>query len=107
MKKLLYVILLLLVAACTKNTPVQKEPSCDPQISYSGKVKAVFVNNCTAAGCHDGNDLPSLADYLVAKDASGEIKTAVQNGVMPKDKTLSSADKAAIICWIDSGSKNN
>jgi len=108
MKKSVPFLLLLLTAACKKSSPVQTDTNtCDPQISYAGKVKSIFVNNCTASGCHDGNDLPSLADYLVARDASAQIRTAVKNGVMPMNGTLSSADKAAIICWIDSGSKNN
>jgi hypothetical protein len=76
-------------------------------ISYSNTVKSVFVTNCTASGCHDGVNLPSLADYITSKDASVQIRDAVARGIMPKYSVLSTADKAAILCWIDSGTKNN
>ena len=102
------ILLVLFFYSCKKTNPTQTDNiPCDPAISYSGKVKAVFVTNCTASGCHDGVNYPSLADYITAKDASQQIRTAVSNGVMPKYGTLSAADKAALICWIDSGSKNN
>ncbi len=104
-----YIIFLLTVAILfgCKKSDVQNPTTCDPQISYSSKVKSIFVNNCTASGCHDGVDLSSLSDYLVARDASQQIRTAVKNGVMPRNSSLSASDKDAIICWIDNGSKNN
>jgi len=69
--------------------------------------KPIFVKNCAVSGCHDGNNFPSAADYLVVHDGSAQIKTVVSNGTMPKNSSLSASDKAAIICWIDNGSKNN
>ncbi len=80
---------------------------CTPAISYSGKVKAILVANCASSGCHDGNPLPSLADYITAHDAATQIKSAVNSGVMPKNAVLSQSDKSAITCWIENGAQNN
>ncbi len=105
MKK--YCILILLCTSCKKNATIQTVNPCDPNISYNTQVKSIFSLNCTSSGCHNGVDLPSLGDYSVARDAAKQIRDAVSRGVMPKNSTLTSADKAAIICWIDNGAKNN
>jgi hypothetical protein len=105
MKKRSNVIVLTLLFGCTKNDTTSS--ICDPSISYKTTIKQIFVSGCSSAGCHDGNNLPSLADYQTAHDAAGQIKTAVANGVMPKNATLSATDKAAIICWVSNGAQNN
>jgi len=105
MKKI--ILLLIIFIGCKKTDAPQPTALCDPLISYSNRVKSVFVTNCTSSGCHDGVNLPSLSDYNVAKDASIQIRDAVFRGIMPKNSTLSPADKSAILCWIDNGSKNN
>lgn len=97
-----------LFASCGKHEPaLQKITTCDPNISYSKKVQGIFINNCTNSGCHDGLNYPSLAEYPVARDGADQIKTAVSLDVMPKGATLSDSDKAAILCWIDNGAKDN
>jgi hypothetical protein len=105
MKKTSVVFLLLFSGACTKkdNTII----TCDSSISYKTTVKQILVISCSSSGCHDGNNLPSLADYQTAHDAATQIKTAVANNVMPKNATLSATDKAAIICWVSNGAQNN
>jgi hypothetical protein len=101
------ILILIICSSCKKNNTTAPFITCDPTISYSNKVKLIFATNCTASGCHDGVNLPSLADYITAKDASVQIRDAVARGIMPKYSVLSSADKAALLCWIDSGTKNN
>ncbi|MBS1512575.1 MAG: hypothetical protein JST86_17145 [Bacteroidetes bacterium] len=105
MKK--YLVVLLLCMGCKKSTDTPVNPPCDTDPSYSTQVKSIFISNCTASGCHDGVDLPSLGDYTVARDAAQQIRDAVSRGIMPKNATLTAADKAAILCWIDNGAKNN
>jgi hypothetical protein len=105
MKKISLIFFLLLLFGCTKNDT--SVTTCDSTISYKTTVKQIFVASCSYSGCHDGNNLPSLADYLTAHDAANQIKTAVINGVMPKNATLAATDKAAIICWINNGAQNN
>ena len=97
-----------LLAGCKKATATDGAGiPCDPQISYQNKVRPVFINNCTASGCHDGVNYPSLADFTVAHDAAAQIRSAITRGIMPPYNPLPAAEKAAIICWIDSGTKNN
>jgi len=108
MKYCCLILLSLIFFSCKKTSVSQSDTiPCDPAISYSGKVKAIFVTNCAASGCHDGNNLASLAEYNTARDAAQQIKSAVSRGLMPLYASLSATDKAAIICWIDSGTKNN
>jgi len=96
-----------LLFSCKKTHAVDTAIPCDPAISYSGKVKNIFITHCASSGCHDGTNSSYLGDYTVARDASGQIKNSVSRGIMPPANNLSLADKSAIICWIDSGTKNN
>lgn len=105
MKRIIF--LLLICCSCKKNSSVDISTSCNPLISYTTQVKPILINNCTSSNCHDGNSLPSLSEYIVAKDASSQIRDAVFRGIMPKNAVLSSSEKSSIICWIDNGSKNN
>lgn len=107
MKKFGTLVLLIFLLGCTKNDGSSTFSTCDPATSYKSTVKTILVTSCSGAGCHDGNNLPSLADYQTAHDAAAQIKTAVANGVMPKNATLSPADKAALICWLSNGAQNN
>lgn len=107
MKKFSSAIILLFIAGCTKHNDAATITTCDPNTSYKSTVKSIFIASCTAAGCHDGNNLPSLAEYQTAHDAAAQIKTAVANGVMPKNATLSVTDKAALICWLSNGAQDN
>ena len=106
MKRILFALALIYLAGCKKND-VTVASTCNQQISYQNTVRPIFIAHCTAGGCHDGGDLPSLGDYLVAHDAAQQIRSAVISGVMPKNGTLSNSDKQSIICWIDAGAKNN
>jgi len=108
MKNTCFFILACFFLSCKKNNdPQNTNIPCDPAISYAARVKPVLVSNCTSSGCHDGINYPSLGEYTVARDAAQQIKSAVSRGIMPLYSSLSAVDKAAIICWIDNGSKNN
>jgi hypothetical protein len=107
MKIVLVCFSILFLISCKKSESAQITAVCNATISYKNQVHSIFVANCTSSNCHDGNALPSLGDYLTAHDAAAQIKTSVKSGVMPKNGTLSTADKSAIICWIENGSLNN
>lgn len=92
--------LLVVFCSCKKSSSVDLSASCNPLINYTTQIKPILICNCTSSNCHDGNSLPSLSDYNVAKDA-------VSRGIMPKNAVLSSFEKSSIICWIDNGAKNN
>lgn len=107
MRAVIIIIIVVFLSGCTKKESGTIVTTCDPATSYKTTVKQILVGSCSSAGCHDGNNLPSLADYQTAHDAAAQIKTAVANGVMPKNATLSPADKAALICWLSNGAQNN
>jgi len=108
MKNIYLLLLACFIYGCKKSadTPTNNIV-CNTSPSYSGQVKAIFISNCAASGCHDGVNYASLAEYNTAKDAAAQIRSAVYRGLMPLNASLSAVDKAAIICWIDDGSKNN
>jgi len=107
MRKLFLILFILIITFSCKKHDTSNDIPCDPAISYSATVKPIFAKNCALSGCHDGNTFPSAADYAVVHDASAQIINVVSTGAMPKNASLSDSDKAAIICWINNGSKNN
>lgn len=107
MKKYLIPLVCVICYSCSKSNQTQESSNCNPNISYNQTVKPILVTNCVKSNCHDGQTYPSLADYNVAHDGASQIRNDVATGRMPKDGTLSSYDKAAILCWIDKGAKNN
>ena len=92
---------------CSKSGVNNSVAPCDPGISYSATIKQIFASNCNIPGCHDDVVIYSLSSYQTVHDVAQLIKNAITSGRMPKDRTLSSIDKNAIVCWIDSGVKNN
>jgi hypothetical protein len=63
--------------------------------------------DCNTSGCHDDITITSLDNYQTLHDGALQVKNSILSGRMPKDRALSANDKAAIVCWIDSGTKNN
>jgi hypothetical protein len=58
-------------------------------------------------GCHDNLVMTSLKEFQTVHDAAAQIKSALVTGKMPKNRTITTAEKNAIYCWIDNGAKNN
>jgi hypothetical protein len=81
--------------------------TCDPNISFANTVKPILDHNCNYAGCHDDQVVTALNTYQTVHDGAAQIKLSIQTGKMPKNRTISAADKNAIFCWIDNGAKNN
>lgn len=125
MKKIVVaVISLISVVSCTKNNDggtttnnnnnggtAAYTPSCTGTAkSFSADVLPIFQNVCSAAGCHNSgstNGPGALTNYSQISAVKSNIRTVVLSGVMPKNSTLTSAQKDNIICWIDSGAPNN
>jgi uncharacterized membrane protein len=79
--------------------------------TFAANASPVIVSKCaTGSGCHgsgatnSGGVLTTHAQISAKKDA---IKASVVNGSMPKNSTLTTAEKQAIVCWIDAGALNN
>lgn len=118
MKKLFGLItgLVILAVACSKdddgdnnNPPVTVD--CNTiSATFAANVNPLIQNSCAKAGCHNAgsaNGPGALTTYAQISAAKISIRSAVANGVMPKDATLSATQKATITCWIDAGAANN
>lgn len=92
---------------CLKTNTINPASTCDANISYNNTIKQIFTTNCNISGCHDDTVITSLANYQTLHDGALQIKNSIISGRMPKNKSLAAVDKNAIICWIDSGTKNN
>lgn len=124
MKKItVAVVSMIVIISCTKNSSgvtsnnnnsggtTGYTPSCTGTAkSFSADVLPIFQNVCSAAGCHNSgstNGPGPLTNYSQISAAKSNIRSAVLSGLMPKNSTLTSAQKDNIICWIDSGAPNN
>ena len=111
MKKYILIILVSgIVFACRKDVEQSIECSGPPK-SFRTDVTPIFESSCaTDLDCHGSGSTSGpgpLMNYTQIFNARTLIRQAVLSGEMPQDKTLSSAEKTAIICWIDNGSPNN
>jgi hypothetical protein len=104
MKKILFVLMVSfgLWTGCSKDsTTTPYTPSCDGTVkSYNTDVAPVIQSAC--AGCH-GN----LGTYSQLHSSQMSVRSAIVSGRMPQGNSLSTAQKNAIVCWIDSGAPNN
>jgi len=124
MKKITVALIsMIVILSCTKNNngttttnnnnggTTGYTPSCTGTAkSFSADVLPIFQNVCSAAGCHNSgstNGPGALTNYSQISAVKSNIRTVVLSGVMPKNSTLTSAQKDDIICWIDSGAPNN
>lgn len=101
---------MILMIACSKNSTTDTKAltsNCDPNTSFSKTILPLFNSTCNTSGCHDGPNAAALDNFLVVHDNASQIRASVSSGRMPRGKTLSVADKTAILCWIDNGAKNN
>lgn len=77
-------------------------------ISYDASVKPIIMNNCAISGCHNGtNNLPDFSVFSNVQSRASSIKTRTQSGNMPKNGSITQAEKDAIACWVDDGAEDN
>lgn len=105
----------IVICSCTKK--YGGDTAAPPKVDCSGidshfaaGVLPIIQANCATAGCHasgSSNGPGALTDFSQVSNAAVLIKTAVSSGVMPKGSSLRTQDKNILLCWIESGSKNN
>lgn len=81
-----------------------------PNKAFAADVNPIIQTVCAAAGCHangSSNGPGALTNYTEVFNARTQIRSAVSSGFMPQGSTLGTAQKNAILCWIDSGAPNN
>ena len=86
-------------------------PNCtSASIQFTANVFPIFQSTCAASGCHNSgsaNGPGPLTSYAEINAAKVQIRAAVLSGSMPKNGSLTAAQKNSIICWIDAGAANN
>lgn len=79
--------------------------------AFAADVNPVIQSTCaTTSSCHGSGSVNGpgpLTSYTTIFNARNSIRSAVSSGSMPKNSTLSTGQKNAILCWIDSGAANN
>ena len=78
--------------------------------AFAADVSPIISSSCAIASCHaagSGNGPGALTNHTLIFAARASIRSAVSNGTMPKNSSLSTSQKNSIICWIDSGAPNN
>ena len=78
--------------------------------AFAADVSPIISSSCAIASCHaagSGNGPGPLTNHTQIFAARTSIRSAVSNGTMPKNSSLSTSQKNSIICWIDSGAPNN
>ena len=112
MRTLYLIALIIGLASCSKQRTEDSTVDCSgPAKSYLSDVSTVLQTSCNDdSGCHgqgSTNGPGPLLTYPQVFNGRLAIRAAVSSGRMPLNGTLSSADKNAILCWIDNGALNN
>ena len=103
MKKILAVLLVSfgLWTSCSKDSTTDTySPSCNGVVkSYKTDVTPLVQSAC--GNCH------SFGSYSSLYASRNSVRSMIVSGQMPQGGSLSTAQKDAIVCWIDSGASNN
>jgi len=94
-------------------TPGQPNPSNCDQVNakFAADISPIIQTKCaTSNGCHGSGSFSGpgeLISFNQIKNAANSIKTAVNNGRMPLNNTLTALQLQQINCWVNSGAPNN
>jgi hypothetical protein len=105
-------MVLVFLSACKKHEDSSAPADCaGPAKSFANDVNPIVQVSCaTNSGCHgsgSNNGPGELIGYSKIFNASSDIRSQVSSGRMPLTGSLTTAQKNAIICWIDNGAPNN
>ena len=79
--------------------------------SFSTEVLPLIETKCAInSDCHGSGSTNTggpLTNHAQINAKAANIKSQVTNGTMPKTGTISSAQKATIVCWVNGGALNN
>ena len=111
---LLFVLVsVFLFISCSKSSSGTNTPAitCDGTVkTFTSDVNPLIQSFCNKSGCHtsgSSNGPGPLTNYTQVFNARSAIRSAVASGLMPQNTTLTTAQKTAIVCWIESGALNN
>lgn len=79
--------------------------------AWTADISPIIQSKCaTNSNCHgsgSSNGPGELTTYTAIFNARSNIRSAVGSGVMPKEGSITTAQKNSILCWIDSGAPEN
>ena len=125
MKKIPFICLALLATAitvsqlgCSKSDDSNVSPPPTSTISCTGispgfatDILPLIQAKCaTNSGCHAAGSTNSggpLTTYTQINARASNIKSQVSSGAMPQTGSLTTAEKSAIVCWVNNGALNN
>ncbi len=107
--------LLFFFLSCSKSGSDTGSPgsgiNCDGTAkTFTGDVNPLVQSFCNQANCHTNGSVNGpgpLTNFTQVFNARVAIRSAISSGFMPRNATLTTAQKTAIICWIDGGAPNN
>ena len=101
----------LIINACSKNNGLDYTADCSVAKSFAADANPVIQSYCaTNSGCHGTGSSQgpgALTTYSQIYNNRSAIRSAIINGSMPQNGSLSGTQKNAVICWIDAGASNN
>jgi uncharacterized membrane protein len=111
-RALIIMVAICVIQACKKNDETNNPVDCGGTTkSFAVNIKPIVQTSCAFdSDCHGTASTSgpgSLLNYTEIFNARSVIRSAVVSGEMPKDATLTSAEKSAIVCWIDNGAPDN
>lgn len=112
---ILTILILLLVPACSKDGGgggggATIDCTNNTSKSFAANVNPIIQSTCNSSACHEAGSINgpgALTNYTQFSSSATSIRAAILSGTMPKNSSLSSAQKASIVCWIDAGALNN
>ena len=105
--------LLFFVVSCSKSSTGTSGPviTCDGTTkTFAVDVNPIIQSFCNQPNCHasgSSNGPGPLTNYTQVFNARSVVRSAVASGLMPRNTTLTTAQKTAVVCWIDNGGPNN
>jgi uncharacterized membrane protein len=128
----LFLIITLVAMACSKGgdtvtapttPPVTTPPVTTPPVTpppalnctsidskFGTVISVIIQNSCATSGCHSAgssNGPGALTNFTQINASASSIRNSVESGRMPKGSSLTTAQKQAISCWVESGAPNN
>lgn len=107
----LMMITTLSLISCSKGGDDSPADPCNGTTkTFSVDVNPIIQSVCNQPSCHNPgstNGPGSLTNYNEVFSARSAIRPAIASGLMPQNTTLTTTQKNAILCWIDSGAPNN
>jgi hypothetical protein len=79
----------------------------DTGTSLEDEIMPILQTKCAIDNCHNGGEQPNLTDPQNVLTHAAKIKQLTQSGEMPKEGSLTTAQKTLIACWVDDGAKDN